>query len=84
MSLKDESDFFVRDKLTGRLHAQCKQCYSVNRTTYAAQHYKTYGDLYRERARKRRTRIKKELQVNLLDYLTGNHVQSATKMTQES
>lgn len=71
MSLKDESEFFVRDKRSGRLHAQCKQCYSINRTTYSAEHYKKYGHLYRDRARKRRAKIKQELQVKLLEHLTG-------------
>ena len=71
MNIKEETEFFVRDRNTGRLHAQCKKCYSINRTTYAAEHYKKYGHLYRERARKRREIIKKDPRDKLAQYMTN-------------
>lgn len=67
--LKQEGDFFVRDKSIGRLHAQCKLCYKDHRKSYSAYHYKKYGDQYRERAKKRRAVIKKDLQVKMSAYL---------------
>jgi hypothetical protein len=67
---KPESDFFIRDKSTGRLHAQCKACYKLHRTTYSAQHYLKYGNAYRLRARTRRAAIKKALQTKMTEYLS--------------
>lgn len=66
---KHEANFFVRDKNTGRLHSQCKLCYTQQRTTYYAEHYLKYGDKYRQRARLRRAEIKKILQVKMMAYL---------------
>lgn len=66
---KDESEFFVKDKGTGRLHTQCKLCYKEHRKTYYLEHYRKYGDEYRARAKKRRARIKQDLQTKLLDYM---------------
>jgi hypothetical protein len=62
---KPLQDFFVRDKKTGRLHSQCKQCYRAHRVVYSAEHYRKYGDQYRERAK-----IKTALHVKMLDYLS--------------
>jgi len=66
---KPLSDFFVKDKKTGRLHSQCKACYKLHRQSYYVQHYLKYGDAYRERATLRRAAIRKELQINMLRYL---------------
>lgn len=66
---KNETEYFVKDSKTGRLHAQCKLCYKEHRKTYYATHYKKYGDIYRERAKMRRTKIKRELQLKLISYL---------------
>ncbi len=66
---KDESDYFVKDKKTGRLHAQCKACYKEIRKAYYAEHYLKYGDAYKERAKLRRAKVKRNLQINLMAYL---------------
>lgn len=66
---KNEDNFFTKDKSTGRLHAQCKDCYREHRQGYAVEHYAKYGDKYRARAKERRTRIRRDLQVRIIDYL---------------
>lgn len=66
---KVESEYFVKSKATGKLHAQCKLCYKEHRRSYHILHYSRYGDAYRERARLRRARIKYGLRINMLKYL---------------
>ena len=69
--LKNESDYFVKVKKTGRLHTQCKDCYKLHRKTYYAEHYSKYGDLYRSRAKERRVIVKTNLRSKMLEYLQG-------------
>lgn len=59
----------MRSKSTGKLHAQCKQCYKTHRETYAAEHYSKYQESYRERAKIRRAKFRRQFQINLLTYL---------------
>lgn len=59
----------MKDKKSGRLHAQCKDCYKEHRRSHYAEHYHKYGDEYRERAKIRRAKIKRNLQIKLVDYL---------------
>lgn len=66
---KELTEFFVKDKLSGRLHAQCKECYKNHRKSYYAEHYSKYGDNYRARANIRRIQNRKDLQQNMLDFL---------------
>ena len=66
---KPESEYFVKDGKTGRLHAQCKVCYREHRKSYAARHYEKYGDIYRERARLRRAKMKRIRQNKLIEYM---------------
>ncbi len=66
---KEESEYFVKDKKSGRLHAQCKLCYKEHRKNYSAEHYAKYGDAYRERARIRRAHVKKVMVSQLVEYL---------------
>ena len=68
---KRENDFFVKDKASGRLHAQCKSCYKEHRKTYSVEHYRKYGDAYRLRAKIRRAIVRKDLQSKMLEYLSG-------------
>lgn len=68
---KKESDYFVKDKKNGRLHAQCKECYKEHRRTYYAEHYLKHGNEYRARAKLRRAKVKRDLQIKLVEYLTG-------------
>lgn len=69
--IKAEHDFFIRDKKTNRLHAQCKICYKAHRLSYSLEHYRKYGDQYRERAKIRRAKIKENLHLQILQYLSG-------------
>lgn len=66
---KPLTDYFIKDGKTGRLHAQCKECYKEHRRTFYADHYKRYGELYRQRAQLRRVRLRKEFRDNMLAYL---------------
>ena len=66
---KPDDEFFMRDKATGRLHAQCKICYKVHRLSYYAEHYAKYSTLYRERAKIRRNVLKQEFRHNMLSFL---------------
>lgn len=70
-TIKDEEDFFMKNRAAGQRHAQCKSCYKEHRTRYAAAHYQKYAEQYRQRARKRRARIKRELTLKLWEYLRG-------------
>ncbi len=65
------SDYFVRDKETGRLHAQCKECYRTHRQTFYAEHYAKYKLLYQRRANDRRIRMRNEFRTNMLAYLSN-------------
>ena len=73
---KEESSFYFQDKSARRLHAECKACYTLHRKSYMATHYLKYGDIYRERARVRRARIKKELQAKMMQYLGDKSCES--------
>jgi protein-arginine kinase activator protein McsA len=68
---KPESDFFVRDKKTQRLHAQCKTCYQEHRTLYYATHYATYRESYLQRARLRRQKLRNIFRKNMIKYLSN-------------
>lgn len=68
---KAESEFFVKDKLRGRLHAQCKTCYQLHRQTYYKTHYTKYRESYLQRARARREKVRNTFHQNLLDYLAN-------------
>lgn len=67
---KSETEYFVKDKKSGRLHAQCKTCYKEHRKIFYAEHYRKHGDRYRERARLRRAKVKRSTQLALIRYLT--------------
>lgn len=64
------SEYYIKDGLSGRLHAQCKQCYKEHRKTFYQSHYEKYGDQYRARARERMARIKLLRQDQLFEYLS--------------
>ncbi len=70
-NIKSESDFFVKNSTTGRLHAQCKSCYKEHRKSYHAQHYKKYHEQYLHRAKQRRNVLRSEFRSNMLLYLKG-------------
>jgi hypothetical protein len=70
MSQNRSRHFFVRDKKTGRLHAQCKQCYQKHRSTYYAAHYQKYRPAYLERAKIRRTELRSIFRSKMLAYLS--------------
>lgn len=68
---KEESEYFVKDSKSGRLHAHCKACYKEHRKTFYAKHYVQYGDDYRARAKVRRDAVRNEFRTNMLAYLQG-------------
>ena len=68
---KDESLYYVKNKISGALHSQCKSCYAVKRKYFYELHYAKYGDAYRQRARIRQANIKRILQDKLYEYLQG-------------
>jgi 5-methylcytosine-specific restriction endonuclease McrA len=70
---KESSEFFVKDSKTGRLHAQCKTCYSAHRKTYYKQHYEKYHAAYLERAKVRRSTLRDEFRQNMLRYLSDKY-----------
>lgn len=68
---KDESEFFIKDKKTGRLHTQCKVCYKEYRKTYYTEHYAKYHKEYLLRAKIRRTTLRDQFRHNMLKYLSN-------------
>ena len=70
---KPLSDFFVKDKKSGRLHTQCKDCYKEYRKTYYAQHYSKYKVEYLERAKNRRLKLREEFRDKMLIYLSDKN-----------
>lgn len=68
-SSKPESEYYVKDSVSRRLHAQCKMCYKEHRITYYKEHYEKFGELYRHRARARKARIKNELRHKLYSFM---------------
>lgn len=68
---KDETEYFLKNQETGRLHAQCKLCYKEHRKTYQIAHYKRYRQDYLVRAKRRRQALRMEYRVNMLAYLQG-------------
>lgn len=68
---KAKAEFYVKSKVSGKLHSQCKKCYAVKRKYFYDLHYEKYGDAYRKRARTRKARIKLERQDKLYEYLQG-------------
>lgn len=69
--VKSPLEYFVRDKQTGRLHAQCKLCYKDYRQTYYKAHYEKYKDAYLKRANLRRRRLNQEFRANMTEYMSS-------------
>ena len=69
--IKNESEYFFKNRQTGKLHAQCKQCYREHRLQYYKRHYETYKEHYRTRAKERRVILRTEFRTNMLRYLVG-------------
>jgi hypothetical protein len=67
---KSDGEYFVRDKASGRLHAQCKECYTAQRKLTYAVHYEKYKASYLRRAKVRREELRREFQDNMLAYLS--------------
>lgn len=66
---KSESEFYIKDLKTKRLHAQCKECYAIQRKKTYAKHYEKYRDQYRLRARLRRASLRTIFHDNMLAFL---------------
>ncbi len=69
LATKPESEYFTKDKKTGRLHTQCKSCYKEHRKTYREEHYRKYHDEYLVRAKLYREKIRKEYRDGMTEYL---------------
>ncbi len=67
---KSESEYFVKDKKSGRLHAQCKLCYKEHRQSYYAHHYEKYKESYLLRAKAHREKLRAEFRSNMLQYMS--------------
>jgi hypothetical protein len=70
---KPETEYFIKSKVTGRLHAQCKECYREHRKSYYSAHYNKYRQEYRNRAKIRREKLKLEFRMNMLEYLSDKY-----------
>lgn len=68
---KPFGEFYLRSAAENRYHAQCKECYKVQRQRSYKMHYIKYGDEYRIRARKRKARQYAALREKLIQYLKG-------------
>jgi hypothetical protein len=64
------TDYYWKDQSRGKYHAQCKACYKIKRACFMKAHYEKYGDQYRERARVRRSNIKRQRQDKLYAFLS--------------
>ncbi len=67
--VKDNQDFFYRNKRAEKLHSQCKACYIEKRRRIWKEHYHKYGSKYRERAVERNRKLKIKHKKLLLEYL---------------
>ena len=67
---KLESDFFIRDSKSRRLHSQCKVCHQTHRKLYYKQHYEKYKAEYLKRAKTRRSALRQEFRTRMLAYLS--------------
>lgn len=67
--IKPGNQFFVRNKSTGRLHAQCKICYQIHRLNYQRAHYEKYKDAYKTRAKAYRDKKRQEFRDQIYGFL---------------
>ncbi len=68
---KDETEFFIKDRASNRLHTQCKSCYKEHRKAYYVLHYEKYGDEYRKRAKTQRDNLRNIYRTNMLQFLSN-------------
>ena len=66
---KPESEFYVKDRKSGRRHTQCKSCYKERRKVTYKEHYEKYRDEYLARGKIRRTKLRAEFRSNMLQFL---------------
>lgn len=70
---KPETDFFIRNVAKDIRHSQCKICYTEKRKLTYKKHYHKYGDMYRQRAIKRKLVVKSDLRLKMLEFLDGKN-----------
>lgn len=63
-------EYYLRDKRTGRLHSQCKACYSSYRRKNWSLYYNKHGSKYRENALARNKKLKNALRIKMVEYLS--------------
>ena len=73
---KNDTEFYFKNKAADKRHTQCKECYSHKRALFTVEHYKKYGDAYRERARTRKTKVKRERQEQIVECLRDKECES--------
>lgn len=66
---KSNNNYFYRDKMRGKLHSQCKECYIAKRQHTWQEYYYKHGSKYRENALKRNKLVKEKLHSKMLEYL---------------
>ena len=66
---KPLTEYFVQSKVTGKIHAECKDCYKQHRKTYYVKHYEKNKEHYRERARIRHMILRTVFREKLLQFL---------------
>jgi hypothetical protein len=66
---KTLSDYFIKDKRTGRLHAQCKSCNKIQRTVTYKAHYLRNREMYLSRAISQRTKLRNEFRYNMSEFM---------------
>ncbi len=67
------TDFYIKERKSGRLHAQCKNCYRQQRKINYASHYEKYQESYRNRARDYRNKLREEFRGNLSKYMEDKY-----------
>ena len=69
-TIKPDSQYYIKDKISGRLHAQCKDCYRSYRAGHYPEYYQRSRAQHLARARARRIAIREEFRRNMLDFLS--------------
>lgn len=63
------TDFYLKDKSSGRHHTQCKTCYKEHRKLTYKEHYRKYQVEYLKRGKIRRAKLREEFRTNMLAFL---------------
>lgn len=70
--MKNENEFFVRDKTKNKRHGSCKACYKHSRKDTYKQHYEKNKSEYINRAKSRKEKILSENRINMFNLLSNS------------